>query len=125
MGNYLNPASGMFRRSLRSKIYVDKSDLIARTNEVIGTEQNCICVSRPRRFGKTMAVRMLTAYYSYGENADHLFRELKISHEPSYEEHRNRYDVILLNMQEFLSKSSTVADMLALYILIPDVPLSF
>lgn len=54
MGSYLNPGGGMFKACLRSKIYVDKSGLIAKTNEVLGTEQRFVCVSRPRRFGKSM-----------------------------------------------------------------------
>ena len=49
MGSYLNPGSFSFRGSLRSKIYVDKSELIAKINEVLYTEQKYICVSRPRR----------------------------------------------------------------------------
>lgn len=39
MGTYLNPGSTMFRGSLRSQIYVDKSGLIEKTNAVINTEQ--------------------------------------------------------------------------------------
>ena len=55
MGSYLNPGSVSFRNSLRPKIYVDKSELIARTNELICTEQRYVCVSHPRRFGKSMS----------------------------------------------------------------------
>lgn len=61
MGNYLNPGSTLFRYSLRSEIYVDKSGLIEKTNKLINTEQRYICVSRPRRFGKSMAANMLAA----------------------------------------------------------------
>ena len=67
MGSYLNPGNFSFRGSLRSKIYVDKSKLIAKTNEVLCTEQKYICVSRPRRFGKSMAANMLVAYYDRSE----------------------------------------------------------
>ena len=59
MGSYLNPGNLSFRGSLRSKIYIDKSELIARTNEALCTEQKYICESRPRRFGKSMAANML------------------------------------------------------------------
>ena len=59
MGSYLNPGNFSFKGSLRSKIYVDKSKLIAKTNEVLCTEQKYICVSRPRRFGKSMVANML------------------------------------------------------------------
>ena len=59
MGIYLNPGNEGFRESVRSKIYVDKTGLIAWTNELINTEQKYICVSRPRRFGKSMTLKML------------------------------------------------------------------
>ena len=112
MGSYLNPGAFSFRGSLRSKIYVDKSELIARTNEVLCTEQKYICVSRPRRFGKSMAANMLAAYYDRSENTDELFQDLAISKDRSYKENLNQYDVIKINMQEFLSMSGTIEEML-------------
>ena len=62
MGIYLNPSSIGFKRSLNSEIYVDKTGLIEKTNALLDTEQKFICVSRPRRFGKSMAANMLSAY---------------------------------------------------------------
>lgn len=112
VGYYLNPGSEMFRSSVRSRIYVDKSLLISEMNRCIGTEQKYICVSRPRRFGKTMAANMLGAYYSKSEKTEDLFDKLKISRDDSYRIHLNRYDVIRVNMQEFLSMSHDVNEML-------------
>ena len=66
MGIYLNPENVDFQKSLNSEIYIDKTELIAYTNKKLNTEQGYICVSRPRRFGKSMAANMLTAYYSRG-----------------------------------------------------------
>lgn len=63
MGSYLNPGNKGFCESLNSAIYVDKSALIEKTNSVLDTRQKFMCVSRPRRFGKSMAVDMLAAYY--------------------------------------------------------------
>ncbi len=113
MGSYLNPGSERFRTSLRSQIYVDKSLLIREINKLIRTEQKYVCVSRPRRFGKSMAADMLLAYYSNGENTSALFDNLKISKEASYREHLNQYDVIKINMQEFLSATHDVDKMLS------------
>ncbi len=112
MGSYLNPGSERFRTSLRSQIYVDKSLLIAEINKLIRTEQKYVCVSRPRRFGKSMAADMLLAYYSAGEDTDPLFHNLKISKETSYHEHLNQYDVLKINMQEFLSSTHDIDKML-------------
>ena len=105
MGIYLNPENDGFWKAVRSEIYVDKTGLIAYTNKYINTEQQYICVSRPRRFGKSMALSMLAAYYSHGCDSAELFRGYKIEKEKSYWEHLNRYDVIYLNMQRFLIRA--------------------
>ena len=112
MGSYLNPGSERFRTSLRSEIYVDKSMLIAQVNRRIRTEQKFMCVSRPRRFGKSMAANMLAAYYGSGEDTAPLFNGLKIAGDASYREHLNQYDVIRINMQEFLSGTHDMDEML-------------
>ncbi|WP_353736225.1 AAA family ATPase [Ruminococcus sp.] len=66
MGIYLNPDNIDFQEALNSQIYVDKSEIIAQINKMVDTQDRYICVTRPRRFGKTMAANMLTAYYSRG-----------------------------------------------------------
>ena len=78
MGIYLNPGNIDFQQSLNSKIYVDKSMLIDYTNSLIYTEQKYICVSRPRRFGKSMAANMLSAYYDCKHDSRQMFKDLKI-----------------------------------------------
>lgn len=105
MGIYLNPGNQGFRKSIRSEIYVDKTGLIAETNAKLNTEQQYICVSRPRRFGKSMALQMLAAYYSRGCDSADLFGGLRIEKDASFREHLNQYDVIFLNMQQFLIRT--------------------
>ncbi|MBQ7922719.1 MAG: AAA family ATPase, partial [Clostridia bacterium] len=112
MGNYLNPGSERFQTSLRSEIYVDKSLLIAQVNRRIRTEQKFICLSRPRRFGKSMAADMLAAYYGHGNDTSSLFDGLKIASADSYREHLNQYDVIKINIQSFLSGTKSVDAMI-------------
>lgn len=114
MGTYLNPGNAVFQNSLNSKIYVDKSGLIEKTNEYLNTEQRYLCVSRPRRFGKSMAANMLAAYYDCSEDSSGLFDKLEISKSDSYQTHLNQYDVLKLNMQDFLSLTHSVDDMLNL-----------
>ena len=63
MGMYLNPNNVLLRQDLNSRIFVDKSMIIAEMNNLINTSEKFICVSRPRRFGKTMAGNMISAYY--------------------------------------------------------------
>lgn len=112
MGIYLNPGNEKFSEAIHSQIYVDKTALIQYTNSVLHTKQKCICFSRPRRFGKSMAADMLAAYYSRGCDSRKLFENLTLSQDPSFEKYLNRYDVIALNMQEFLSRAGSVDKML-------------
>lgn len=114
MGSYLNPGNEKFYRAINSEIYVDKTGLIGYTNHVLNTMQQNLCVSRPRRFGKSMAADMLTAYYSRGCDSRELFQGLKISKDPDFEKYLNQYDTIFINMQEFLSQSKDIYDMLQL-----------
>ena len=112
MGIYLNPENVDFQEVLNSKIYVDKSELIQYTNSVLRTTQKYICVSRPRRFGKSMAANMLTAYYSRGCDSRELFQELKIATHPDFEKHLNQYNVIHLNMRDYLTESENMKQLI-------------
>ena len=112
MGFYFNPTNDGFAESLRSEIYVDKTGIIAYTNKVLGTKQKYVCISRPRRFGKTMAAEMLVAYYSKGCDSRWMFHSLAASKYPSFEMHLNKYNIVYLNMQEFLSKSNDIKEMI-------------
>lgn len=71
MGSFLNPGTIEFEEALNSEIYIDKSGLIEITNAVLRTQQKFMCISRPRRFGKSMAANMLSAYYDRSVNSEH------------------------------------------------------
>lgn len=105
MGIYLNPGNKNFWKAIRSEIYVDKTELIAYTNKYLNTKEQFICVSRPRRFGKSMALEMLAAYYSRGCDSKELFKGYKIENHETFNEYLNKYDVIFLNMQQFMSRA--------------------
>lgn len=77
MGIYLNPDNIDFQMALNSEIYIDKSELIKCTNSQLYTEQRYICVSRPRRFGKSVAANMLVAYYSRGCDSNTAIEQIK------------------------------------------------
>lgn len=111
MGIYLNPDNDKFYEAVNSEIYVDKSELIRYTNAVLHTKQKYLCVSRPRRFGKSMAADMLTAYYSRVDSKE-LFSGLKIARDAGFLTHLNQYDTIFLNMQEFLSRTNSMENMI-------------
>ncbi len=105
MGIYLNPGNEAFQMSVSSQIYIDKTGMIEYTNSVIASEQRNICVSRPRRFGKSMAANMLAAYYSKGCDSREIFQDLAAGSLRDFGKHLNQYNLIFLNMQRFLSRS--------------------
>ena len=108
MGIYLNPPADAFEAILREKIYVDKSGLIAYTNSVLNSSRMLTCFSRPRRFGKSYAAKMLAAYYSKGADSDSLFQGLEISGTDTYTDHLNKYNVLFLDIAWFISISSNI-----------------
>jgi len=73
MGKYVNPGTDNFQMSLNLEIYVDKSNLLIKTNALFRTKRRFICISHPRRFGKKMVTEMLVAYYGKDENASEVF----------------------------------------------------
>ena len=99
MGRFVNPNNSAFQVALNSQIYVDKTGLIAYTNNVLATMQGYICNSRPRRFGKSYAANMLTAYYSRGCDSEAMFSGLEISKSADFKKHLNKYDVIHIDIQ--------------------------
>ena len=113
MGTYLNPNGDGFQESVDSLIYVDKTGLLTYTNSVLATRQKFICISRPRRFGKSMAAEMLAAYYCRTCESKKLFQGLKIAKTPSFEKYLNKYDVIFVNMQQILSSAGSAELMVA------------
>ena len=74
MGLYVNLGNEKFSKAIRSEIYVDKTMLLSELNRKLGTEDCFLSVSRPRRFGKTMAESMMAAYYSRGCDSAELLR---------------------------------------------------
>ena len=91
MGSYLNPGNKGFQESLNSEIYVDKTGLIEKTNAVLDTRQKFLCVSRPRRFGKSLNMNMLQSFLEIGCDKS-LFNGLKVSREKELcEEYMGKY----------------------------------
>ncbi|MBR3307777.1 MAG: AAA family ATPase [Lachnospiraceae bacterium] len=98
MGIYLNPGNENFRSMLKAPIYVDKTMMLKTLNDFIDRDNKYLCVSRPRRFGKTIASEMISAYYSKGCDSHDLFEKLKISKAEGYEDKLNKYNVIKIDL---------------------------
>ena len=104
MGTYVNPGNSGFAE-INDPDYVDKTGMIRLVNQTIGKKNKLTCISRPRRFGKSYAARMLTAYYDCSCDSHELFDDKEIAQDKNYEKYLNRYNVIYLEMTSFISSA--------------------
>jgi len=121
MGTYLNSGKEAYEEAINSEIFVDKSEMIQYLNSVVKTKQKYVSVSRPRRFGKSMAADMICAYYDREADSRNLFEKRKIAESApiktgdnkiSWDDYLGQFDVIRLVMTDFMEDSETVQDML-------------
>lgn len=110
MGIYLNHGKAAFEKAVNSEIYVDKTEMILYLNSLVNTEQNDVCVSRPRRFGKTMATSVVSAYYDRSADSKELFTERKLAEHAGWDRFLGGFDVIRLDMTEFIKEDRSVAE---------------
>ena len=94
-----------FTKAANDEYFVDKSELIVKINKLIGSFSQFLCITRPRRFGKTINAMMLESYYSKNANFKDLFDKLKISNSESYLTHLNKHNVVYLNFSNPLNKA--------------------
>ncbi|WP_234122775.1 AAA family ATPase [Clostridium hydrogenum] len=109
MAVYLNTNKPLenYKNLYRSKYFVDKSLLIEKLSEVIETSDKYVCVTRPRRFGKSSALNMVGAYYSKAVDSKEIFDTLNISKSETYIEHLNKYNVINISFNEIPDNMKT------------------
>ena len=89
-----------FELASRDKFFVDKTSLIEKINSLIGIKDRFVCITRPRRFGKTLNAMMLASYYSKNADFKDLFDKLKISKSDSYLEHLNKHNVVYVTFSK-------------------------
>ncbi|MBE6005543.1 MAG: AAA family ATPase [Lachnospiraceae bacterium] len=121
MGQYLNPGSQRYQMTVNSKIFVDKTEMIRFLNSVVNTQQRFVSVSRPRRFGKSIAADMVCAYYDREANDKELFEKRLLakcppintaSKEITWDGYLGKFDVIRIVMTKFVKKNVTVREAL-------------
>ena len=103
MGTYINKGNNAFR-DIVSHEYIDKTSLIPLINATLNSENRYSCVTRCRRFGKSMAAKMLCAYYDKSCDSRELFVGLKVEQDKSFETYLNRYCVIYLDVTSFTAR---------------------
>lgn len=107
-------ARRFFHTMVHDKFYVDKTGIIEIINERIDTMNRYVCITKPRRFGKTSILNMLGAYYCKAYDTAALFDRLIISKSQSYEDHLNQYNVIHLCLNCLSDRGNTYEDYISL-----------
>ena len=109
MGNYLNSSEALtaFAEVYKSPYFVDKSEIISEIIPRIGTTEKYICITRPRRFGKSVIANMMGAFFSEGCDSEEIFRNLKISDSSFYKEHINKHPVITISFNRLPRRCSS------------------
>ncbi|WP_251208703.1 AAA family ATPase [Acetatifactor aquisgranensis] len=106
MGNYLNArtAYDAYRRECGSPYFVDKSLLLDELIQRMETTANYICITRPRRFGKSVAANMIACFFSRECRAEDIFDRLRIAQTDSYRSNVGKHDVIFISFNELPRK---------------------
>ena len=129
MSYFLNNISivNQFTKTTENKYFVDKTEMIIDINNCVGTDSQYICITRPRRFGKTINAMMLACYYSKKSDFKSLFDKTKISKSESYLKYLNKYNVIYMTLNELPRHDCSYEEFIGRYIklLLEDIKESF
>ena len=111
MGIFIDKGNIAFK-GIRNSDFIDKSGLLEILNDCIDTPHRYICVSRPRRFGKSVAAKMIYAFYDRKSDSAPLFDDLEIAKQPIYKTHLNKYPTIYIDWNKFseLDEQSVVEE---------------
>ena len=114
MGIYVNPGTNSLEINMGGKIYVDKSLILTVLNEKFRTEDRFMCVSRPRRFGKTMVGNLISAFYTRGADSRAIFEKLLIAGQPDWDKWLNKCNVIKIDLGSFFSRYHETGNVIAM-----------
>ena len=104
MGMYLDSKAAytLYQRETIRPYFVDKSKMIIELLQLLKEGGGYICVTRPRRFGKTVMANMISAFFSRAVDGDSLFHTLDIAQEQGYKKYQNKYAVIHIPFNDVL-----------------------
>ena len=102
MGIYLNSADALslYKSETIKPYFVDKSNMLEQLFPLVEEGSNYICITRPRRFGKTIMANMIGAFFSNAADSKDVFDKLKIASSSDYLRHLNQHDVIYIDFSE-------------------------
>ena len=96
MGIYVNSknAYALYKKETAKPYFVDKTVLLKELFPLVEEGSHYLCITRPRRFGKTVMANMVASFFSKGHRANDVFQNLQIYQDKDYEKHLNKYTVI-------------------------------
>lgn len=96
MGAYLNSTAAytLYKGESEEPYFVDKTQMLEDLFPLIKKGNSHICLTRPRRFGKTVMANMAASFFSKGCESDDIFKNLRIAQSEDYEKYRNQFSVI-------------------------------
>ena len=102
MGRYLNSSTSyvLYKGQTEQPYFVDKSQMLSELFPFLDSGNTHICITRPRRFGKTVMANMITAFLGKKQDSDSIFKSLKISQNDLYNKYRNQYNVISIDFSK-------------------------
>ena len=114
MGIYFDSKTAytLYKRETKKPYFIDKSALIGELLPLVEEGGSYLCITRPRRFGKTMAANMIASFFSRACDASDIFDSLCIAREqtPSMLLHRNRYPVVHIPFNDMMYPCASYAD---------------
>ena len=109
MGVYLNSETAymLYKNETKKPYFIDKSQMLAELFPLVKEGTNYICITRPRRFGKTVMANMIASFFSKACNAADIFDSLAISTDTAYSSYRNQYAVIHISFNDSSRQCTT------------------
>ena len=102
MGFYLNSrtAYSLYQNEAGQTYFVDKSEMLKELFPFVKAGNKHICLTRPRRFGKTIMANMVASFFTKACDTKVLFDQLAIAKDPEYDVYRNQYDMVHISFND-------------------------
>lgn len=102
MGTYLNSITPytLYKSESLSPYFVDKTLMLSELFPYVSAGNRHICITRPRRFGKTIMANMISSFFQKASDSSDVFDSLAISQVDDYRRYKNQYNVIRIDFSK-------------------------
>lgn len=102
MGTYLNSITPytLYKSESLSPYFVDKTLMLRELFPYVSAGNRHICITRPRRFGKTIMANMISSFFQKASDSSEVFDSLTISQVDDYRRYKNQYNVIRIDFSK-------------------------